>query len=90
MMIHALAENAPMLRLARSAGATVERSGGDSDAYLKLPADNLSSKLEAFIEDGAAEFDYSIKRQSHNVEEFLATIADLSSQLGKSGKGPTE
>lgn len=37
LMIHALSENAPMLRIAAKAGATVERDGPDAEAWLKLP-----------------------------------------------------
>lgn len=37
MFIHALTENVPMLRIARRAGARVERHGGESEAFLRLP-----------------------------------------------------
>jgi GNAT superfamily N-acetyltransferase len=90
MLIHALTENAPMLRLARNAGATVERSGGDADACLRLPAEDLASRIEAFVEDGAAEIDYSIKRQARQIEGFLSGLGELSAQLIKSGKGASE
>lgn len=37
LFIHALTENVPMLRIARRAGARVERHGGEAEAYLRLP-----------------------------------------------------
>jgi len=35
LFIHALSENTPMLKIARKAGATVERDGAESRAYLR-------------------------------------------------------
>jgi GNAT superfamily N-acetyltransferase len=87
LRIHALSENTPMLKIAREAGATVERSGGDSEANLKLPPVDLASRLEAFVEDGAAEVDYSLKRHAHRIDGLLTTLADVSSGLVKAGKG---
>ena len=37
-----------MLKLARDAGATVERDGSESEAWLKLPPDSLASHLDEF------------------------------------------
>lgn len=37
LFIQALSENVPMLRIARRAGARVERHGSESEAYLRLP-----------------------------------------------------
>ncbi|MCA6218759.1 GNAT family N-acetyltransferase [Ideonella sp. B7] len=64
MIIHALTENTAMLRIARKAGATVERDGPDSEARLKLPPESFSARLEAMMADQAAEFDYSVKSQA--------------------------
>lgn len=64
MIIHALTENTAMLRIARKAGATVERDGSDSEARLKLPPENFSDRLEALMADQAAEFDYGVKSQA--------------------------
>jgi ribosomal protein S18 acetylase RimI-like enzyme len=65
MFIHALSENTAMLKLARSAGATIERDGSESEAWLKLPPDSLASHLDQLLVDGAAEIDYRMKWQSH-------------------------
>lgn len=64
LLIHALSENTAMLRIARNAGASVERDGGESLARLRLPPDDLRSHLDAFIESSAAEVDYRLKAQS--------------------------
>ena len=41
LFIHALSENAAMLKIARNAGATVERDGSAGEAWLRLPGDSL-------------------------------------------------
>ena len=40
IVIHALAENAAMLKIVRNAGATIERTGVDAEAHLRLPPDS--------------------------------------------------
>jgi ribosomal protein S18 acetylase RimI-like enzyme len=90
LLIHALSENTPMLKIARHAGARVERSGGDSDAWLKLPPVNLASRLEEFVEGGAAEIDYSLKRQAHQLDGLMHSLAEVSAGLIKSRRGGSE
>ena len=65
LFIHALSENTAMLRLARAAGATIERDGSESAAWLKLPPDSVVSHLDQLLVDRAAEIDYRIKQQGH-------------------------
>lgn len=76
LVIHALSENTPMLRIARAAGATVHRAGPEAEAVLKLPPETLGTHLEALLEHQAAEFDYGWKRQARRVDELLALIGD--------------
>jgi ribosomal protein S18 acetylase RimI-like enzyme len=64
IFIHALSENTAMLRLARDAGATVERDGSESEAWLKLPPDSFASHLDEVLVDRAAEIDYRLKQQA--------------------------
>lgn len=61
MFIHALSENTAMLKIARQAGATVERDGSESEAWLQLPPDSLASHLDELFGDRAAEIDYRLK-----------------------------
>lgn len=71
MYIHALSENAPMLKIARKAGATMHREGGESEAYLRLPPANLSSRLTEVLENQVGEFDYRMKVQAYQFQAFL-------------------
>ena len=64
MFIHALSENTAMLKLARSAGAIIERDGSESEAWLKLPPDSLASHLDQLLIDRIAELDYRMKEHA--------------------------
>lgn len=90
LFVHALSENTPMLKIARQAGARVERSGGDSDACLKLPPLDLASRLEEMVEGRAAEIDYSLKRRAHQIDGLMSSLAEVSAHLVRSGKGGSE
>jgi GNAT superfamily N-acetyltransferase len=72
LFIHALSENTAMLKIARNAGATVERSGSESDAYLKLPEATLTTRLTEMVEDQMAELDYGFKQQAKHLQELLS------------------
>jgi ribosomal protein S18 acetylase RimI-like enzyme len=90
LLIHALSENTPMLRIARQAGAEVLREGGESQAVLKLPADTLASQVEQIVETGAAEWDYRFKQQAHRMERLLATLATLGGRSEPPVTAPSE
>jgi len=77
LLIHALSENAPMLRIARQAGAEVMRDGGESQALLRLPPDTLGSQVEEFVETGAAEWNYHLKQQARRMQRLLDSLAAL-------------
>ncbi len=83
--IHALSENTAMLRIARRAGATIERSGSESEAYLRLPHDTLASHAEALIGEGAAALDYRIKQQARLVDSLLDAIGEVRSGASSAG-----
>jgi GNAT superfamily N-acetyltransferase len=74
MYIHALTENTVMLKIARNAGATVERSGSESDAYLKLPLATLATRLTEIVEDQMAELDYGFKQQAKHVQDLVTAM----------------
>jgi ribosomal protein S18 acetylase RimI-like enzyme len=71
LTISALSENTTMLRIARSAGATVSFEGPDALAHLKLPPEDLASHVEAMVGNHAAEFDYSLKVQARRIDAWL-------------------
>lgn len=74
LVIQALSENAAMLRLARNAGATVERDGSESEARLTLPPESLSSRLDELVGNGAAEIDYRFKVQTRRLDAWLNAV----------------
>jgi GNAT superfamily N-acetyltransferase len=80
LLVHALSENTPMLRIARSAGATIERDGGEALARLRLPPEDLRSRLDEWVEDGAAEIDYRIKVQAQRVSGVINAIDEWKQQ----------
>jgi RimJ/RimL family protein N-acetyltransferase len=77
LIIHALTENTAMMRIAYKSGAKVVREGADAEARLKLPPYTVGSQLEAMVEDGAAEFDYHLKRQVKKVDALLSLLSEL-------------
>ncbi len=74
MYIHALSENAAMLKIARNAGARLERDGTESAAYLQLPKATLDSRLTELVEEQLAKTDYRMKVQA---KQFWSLIAGL-------------
>ncbi len=86
LFIHALSENAPMLKIARNAGATVERDGSESEAWLRLPPDTVSSHVGEAIERHMAELDFQFKRHVRVIGDILDGVAEVKSQLEDSGK----
>jgi GNAT superfamily N-acetyltransferase len=83
LFIHALSENVAMLKIARRAGAIVERDGSESEAWLKLPPDSLASHFGEIVEQRAAEFDYHLKRRARQVGEILGVLSEVKASLGK-------
>lgn len=83
LFIHALSENTAMLRIARKAGATVERFGSESDAFLKLPPETLASQVEQLVGEGAAALDYRLKQQARLVDSLLDAIGEVRSAVGR-------
>src|SRR5258706_4633309 len=81
LMIHALSENTAMLKIARNAGATVVREGTESDAWLQLPPDSLSSHVGEMVEEQAAELDYRLKLHALQVSGLLDTLGEVKSSM---------
>ena len=77
MFIHALSENTPMLKIARKAGARVERDGSESDAYLSLQPANLDSQMHEFLEEGMADLDFQIKTRARQFLQLLRTLQEV-------------
>ena len=77
LFIHALSENAAMLKIARNAGARVERDGSESEAFLHLPPSSFDSKVTEMIEEQVALTDYRIKAQAKQFWSFLAEVQEV-------------
>ena len=77
VFIHALSENTAMLKIARNAGATVERDGSESEVYLALPPANLDSRVSEIVEQQWAEMDYRLKKQAKQFWDFLAGVQEV-------------
>jgi GNAT superfamily N-acetyltransferase len=71
MFIHALSENVAMLKIASNAGATIERDGSESEAWLKLPKETFASHVDELVGERLAEFDYRLKHHAHVVENLF-------------------
>jgi len=77
LFVHALSENTAMLRIARNAGAVIERDGSESEAFLRLPDASLNSRMTEIVEDHCAQIDYQFKSQSKQFRDFLAAVKAL-------------
>jgi RimJ/RimL family protein N-acetyltransferase len=77
LFIHALSENTAMIKIARNAGATLERAGAETDAYLRLPPATLDSRMSELVEEQLALTDYRLKVQAKNFWDFLAGVQEV-------------
>jgi RimJ/RimL family protein N-acetyltransferase len=90
LVIHALSENTPMLRIAHNAGAQVVREGSEAQALLRLPADSMASHVEQLVETSAAEWDYRFKLQAERIERLRQRLAELAALDGAQSKPPQD
>lgn len=64
LFIHALSENTAMLKIARNAGATIERDGSESEAHLVLPPADFDSRVTELLNERVALTNYHLKAQA--------------------------
>ena len=81
IVIHALSENIAMLKIVRNAGASIERTGVDAEAHLRLPPENFASRLAGRVEEQLGEMDYQFKQGARHRD----TVLDIGTRDG----GPT-
>lgn len=77
MFIHALSENTAMLKIARKAGAKVQRDGTESEAYLQLPPGDFDSRMAEMVETHVAAMDYQLKKQAQQFWSILADVQEI-------------
>ena len=77
MFIHALSENAPMIRIARNAGATIERDGSETEAHLRLPKADLDSRMTELVVNQFAKANYSAKQDAKRFWTFLENVDEI-------------
>lgn len=90
LFIHALSENRPMLRIAAAAGAVVERDGGESAAWLRLPPDTVGSQVEQALDRHLGELDFQFKRQAQVLSGLVDSVAEVKAHFDASGRSPKE
>jgi GNAT superfamily N-acetyltransferase len=76
LFIHALSENTAMLRIARNAGAILERAGSETDAHLRLPPATLDSRMSEIVDEQFAQTDYGLKKQAKHFWDFLTGLQE--------------
>ena len=77
LYIHALSENTAMLKIARKAGAVIERSGSESEAHLQLPEATFTSRVSELLAGHVGEVDYWLKSEGRHLRELVATAKEV-------------
>lgn len=81
MLVYALSENAPMLRIARKAGARIERDGGEAQATLALPPADTTSRMEELVARQAGELQFQTQLHTRHWHQWLALLTRLRTPL---------
>ena len=77
MFVHALSENTAMLKIARKAGASVEREGSESECYLRLPPADIDSHISELVDEQIAQTDYRLKAQARQFWDVLKVMHEV-------------
>lgn len=83
LFMHCLAENAPIMRIARRFDMDVVTHSGDAEAHLTLSPASLASISREFVADRLALYDYALKGQAAAWAPIgaAAPVADSTSVL---------
>ena len=76
LFIHALSENKAMLKIARDAGAKLERFGSETEAHLRLPPATLDTRMSELVDEQLAQTDYRLKQQARSFWAFLEGVQE--------------
>lgn len=77
LFIHALSENTAMLKIARGAGALIEREGSESEAHLRLPPADFDSRVTELLDEQVALTDYHLKAHARQWRGVVAVLQGL-------------
>jgi GNAT superfamily N-acetyltransferase len=77
LFIHALSENTAMLKIARKAGAGIERDGPESEAHLRLPPADFDSRVTELFNEQVAITDYHLKAQAKHFWDALGLLQEI-------------
>lgn len=77
LFIHALTENTAMLKIARKAGASIEREGSEAEAHLRLPPADFDSRVTELINEQLAITNYQLKAQAQHFWNALALLQEI-------------
>lgn len=77
LFIHALSENTAMLKIARKAGAVIERDGSESEAHLRLPPADFDSRVTELFNQQVALTNYHFKAQAKHFWDALALLQEI-------------
>jgi len=90
LFIHALSENNAMLKIASNAGATVQRDGSESAAWLQLPPDDLVSRVDELVGQHAAELDFRFKVHARRMNELMNLVRDVGGHIAEKARIASE
>ena len=86
LFVHALSENTAMLKIAKRAGAGIERDGSDSQAHLVLPPADFDSRVEELLDQQVAWTDYQLKTQAKQFWAWLGMKRSHSTEASSQAK----
>lgn len=77
LFIHALSENTAMLKIARNAGAVLERAGSETEAHLRLPPADFDSRVSELLSEQVALTDYHLKAQAKQFWGLIGMLQEI-------------
>jgi RimJ/RimL family protein N-acetyltransferase len=77
LFIHALSENTAMLKIARNAGAVLERAGSETEAHLRLPPADFDSRVSEMLSEQVALTDYHLKAQAKQFWGLIGMLQEI-------------
>lgn len=77
LFIHALSENTAMLKIARRAGAVIQRDGSESEAHLRVPPADFDSRVIELFNEQVAITDYHLKAQARQFWKALGYLQSV-------------